>query len=116
VRRGDVYWADLEPRSGSEQRGRRPVLILSHDGFNEAPNWKSIIVAPCTTSGSQKRRGPTVVFLSRGTGGLKEDCLAVCHQITTLDRSKLTQRIGSLPEAALKDVEAAIRAAIDLDP
>jgi mRNA interferase MazF len=115
VRRGDVYWANVEPRSGSEQRGRRPVLILSHDGFNEAPNWNSIIVVPCTTSDAQKRRGPTVVFLSRGTGGLKEGCVAVCHQITTLDRSKLTQRIGALPEAALRDVEKAIRAAIDLD-
>lgn len=115
MRRGDIYWANVEPRSGSEQRGRRPVLILSHDGFNEAPNWNSIIVVPCTTSDAQKRRGPTVVFLSRGTGGLKEDCVAVCHQITTLDRSKLIQRIGALPETALRDVEVAIRAAIDLD-
>lgn len=115
LRRGDIYWANVEPRSGSEQRGRRPVLILSHDGFNEALNWNSIIVVPCTTSDAQKRRGPTVVFLSRGTGGLKEDCVAVCHQITTLDRSKLTQKIGTLPVAALRDVETAIRAAIDLD-
>jgi mRNA-degrading endonuclease toxin of MazEF toxin-antitoxin module len=46
---------------------------------------------------------------------LREDCAAACHQITTLDRSKLSQRIGSLPETALRDVEAAIRAAIDLD-
>ncbi len=115
MRRGDIYWADLEPRSGSEQRGRRPVLILSHDGFNEAPTWRSIIVIPFTTSDSQKRRGPTVVFLREGVGGLKEDCVAICHQITTLDRAKLTQRIGALPEAALKDVETAIRAAIDLD-
>jgi mRNA-degrading endonuclease toxin of MazEF toxin-antitoxin module len=45
---------------------------------------------------------------------LKEDGVAVCHQITTLDRSKLTQQIGSLSEAALRDIEAAIRAAIDL--
>jgi mRNA interferase MazF len=116
VRRGDLYWADLEPRSGSEQQGRRSVIVLSHDGFNEAPNWRSIILVPCSTANLQKRRGPTVAFLARGTGGLREDCVAVCHQITTLDRSKLGQRIGSLPEAALRDVEAAIRAAIDLDP
>jgi mRNA interferase MazF len=115
VKRGDIYWADLEPRSGSEQRGRRPVVILSHDGFNEAPSWRSIIVIPCTISDAQKRRGPTVAFLPQGTGGLTEDCVAVCHQITTLDRSKLTQRLGSLPEVVLREVEAAIRAAIDLD-
>ncbi len=116
MKRGDLYWADLEPRSGSEQRGRRPVIILSHDGFNEAPNWRSIIIVPCTTSKAQKRRGPTVVLLPEGAGGLKEEGAAVCHQITTLDRSKLTQRLGALPEGVLRDVEAGILAAIDLDP
>jgi len=114
VRRGDLYWAELKPRSGSEQQGRRPVIVLSHDGFNESPTWKSIIVIPCTTSPAQSRRGPTVVPLAHGTGGLPEDCVAVCHQITALDRSKLTQRIGALPESALQAIEAGIRAAIDL--
>jgi mRNA interferase MazF len=114
VKRGDVYWAELRPRSGSEQQGRRPVVILSHDGFNQASSWQSIIVVPCITSQAQKRRGPTVVFLPLGTGGLREDCVAVCHQITTLDRSKLEQRLGSLPEISLRAVEEGIRAAIDL--
>jgi mRNA-degrading endonuclease toxin of MazEF toxin-antitoxin module len=91
------------------------VIILSHDGFNEAPNWKSLIVVPCTSSETQRRRGPTVVFLPKGTGGLKESCAVICHQITTLDRSKLGKRIGSLPPAVLHKVEEGIRAAIDLD-
>jgi mRNA interferase MazF len=114
VRRGDLYWAELRPRSGSEQQGRRPVIVLSHNGFNESPTWRSIIVVPCTTSTAQSRRGPTVVPLARGTGSLPEDCTAICHQITTLDRSKLTQKIGSLPESSLQAVEEGIRAAIDL--
>ena len=115
MRRGDLYWAELKPRSGSEQQGRRPVIVLSHDGFNESPAWKSIIVIPCTTSAAQSRRGPTVVPLARGTGGLPEDCAAICHQITTLDRSKLAQRISILPAPVLQAVETGIRAAIDLD-
>jgi mRNA-degrading endonuclease toxin of MazEF toxin-antitoxin module len=49
-----------------------------------------------------------------GTGGLAEDSVALCHQITTLDRSKLTRRIGSLPEPALRAVEDGLRAAVDL--
>ena len=114
MKRGEIYWADLKPRSGSEQQGRRPVVILSHDGFNEAPTWKSIIVVPCTTSETQKRRGPTVVLLPEGTAGLKTDCVAICHQITTLDRAKLTQRIGVLPKPLLLAVETGIRAALDL--
>jgi len=56
-----------------------------------------------------------VVAFAGGTGGLPVDCVALCHQITTLDRSKLTQRIGALPEPDLLAVEDGIRAAIDLD-
>jgi PemK-like, MazF-like toxin of type II toxin-antitoxin system len=48
-------------------------------------------------------------------GGLPEDSVAVCHQITTLDRSKLTRRLGALPASALQAVEAGLRAAVDLD-
>lgn len=114
MKRGDVYWAELWPRSGSEQQGRRPVIVISHDGFNESPSWRSVIVIPCTTSQAQRRRGPTVIALPSGTAGLREDCVAACHQITTLDRAKLDQRIGSLPESFLAEIEAAIRAAIDL--
>jgi mRNA-degrading endonuclease toxin of MazEF toxin-antitoxin module len=33
MKRGEVYWADLVPRSGSEQQGRRPVIVISHDAF-----------------------------------------------------------------------------------
>ena len=50
MKRGDVYWADLHPRSGSEQTGRRPVIVISHDGFNQIPAWKSIIVVPVSAS------------------------------------------------------------------
>ena len=53
--------------------------------------------------------------LAQGTGGLPADCVALCHQITTLDRSQLTQRIGALPEPDLQAIEDGIRAAIDLD-
>ena len=35
MKRGDLYWAVLAPRSGSEQQGRRPVIVVSHDGFNQ---------------------------------------------------------------------------------
>ncbi len=106
--RGEIWWADLAPRSGSEQGGRRPVIVMSHDGFNRAPGWKSIIVIPMTTSSLQARRGPTVVELGKGS-------FAVCHQVTTLDRAKLTKRVGALPAAMLRQVEEGLKAALDLD-
>jgi mRNA interferase MazF len=114
MKRGDLFWANLSPRSGSEQAGRRPVIILSHDAFNEVPAWRSIIVIPVSTSPTQSRRGPTVVALPAGTANLKEQSSALCHQITTLDRVKLVERIGELSSETLAQIERALLAAVDI--
>jgi mRNA interferase MazF len=115
MKRGDVYRADLVPRSGSEQAGRRPVIVVSHDGFNQTRGWRSIIVVPVSTASSQGKRGPTVIEISGGTAGLQKTSFAVCHQVTTLDRAKLTKRVGSLPYESLREVEEGLKAALDLD-
>ena len=115
MKRGDVYWADLVPRSGSEQTGRRPVVVVSHDGFNETPGWRSIIVVPVSTSASQAKRGPTVIEITGGVVGLTKVSLAVCHQVTTLDRAKLTRKIGTLSSQLLSAVEEGLKAALDLE-
>lgn len=114
MKRGDIYWATISPRSGSEQSGRRPVIILSHDAFNQSAGWRSIIVVPVSTSAIQARRGPTVVALPAGTSGLPHESYVVCHQITTLDRAKLTDKIGSLTPDIITLVELALLAAVDI--
>jgi mRNA interferase MazF len=115
MNRGEIYWADLVPRSGAEQTRRRPVIVVSHDGFNKTPGWKSIIVVPVWTSTSQASRGPTVVELPFGSTGLQKASFAVCHQVTTLDRAKLTRKAGTLSPEALRSVEEALKASMDLD-
>jgi mRNA interferase MazF len=115
VKRGDVFWAELRPRSGSEQRGRRPVIVISNDGFNLTPAWRSVIVIPVSTSEAQLRRGPTAVALAAGAGGLPRAGVAICHQVTTLDRGKLIERLGTLSDAALAAVESGLKAALDLN-
>ena len=114
MRRGDLFWADLIPRSGAEQTGRRPVVIMSHDSFNQTPGWRSIIIVPISTSATQAMRGPTAVYLPKGAGGLKRESIALCHQVTTLDRSKLTERIGTLPHNFMGEVENGLKAALDI--
>jgi mRNA interferase MazF len=115
MKRGDVYWADLIPRSGSEQTGRRPVIVISHDGFNQTAGWRSIIVVPVSTSLKQGKRGPTVIELSGRSAGLPKTSFAVCHQLTTLDHAKLTKRIGALLPEALNEVQEGLKAAMDLE-
>ena len=110
-----MFWADLAPRSGTEQAGRRPVIVVSHDGFNEAPRWRSAIVVPLSTSAAQARRCPTAVPLTPGSGGLTKGGVALCHQVATLDRAKLTERLGILSADAMARVEDGLRAALDLE-
>ena len=115
MKRGEVFWADLAPRSGSEQTGRRPVIVVSHDGFNEAPRWRSVIVVPVSTSEAQAARGPTAVPLVEGAGGLRQSGVALCHQVTTLDRAKLTERLGALPWAVVAQVEDGLKIALGIE-
>ena len=114
MKRGDVYWATLAPRSGAEQQGTRPVIVVSHDGFNQSPTWRSVIVVPVSTSASQARRGPTAVPLPAGSGGLAKDSVALCHQVTTLDRSKLSTYAGTLSDSLLAQVGDGLKIAQDL--
>ena len=114
MKRGDVFWADIVPRSGPEQTGRRPVVVVSHDGFNRLEAWRSIIVVPLSTSPAQRRRGPTAIMLPKGSGGLRKESVALCHQVTTLDRAKLVERIGELTTASLKGLDDGLRAALAL--
>jgi len=91
------------------------VIVISHDAFNQAPGWRSVIVVPMSTSASQGRRGPTVIEIPAGSAGLSKKGFAVCHQVTTLDRAKLTKKVGLVPSEYLQKVEEGLKAAIDLD-
>lgn len=114
MRRGDVFVAKLAPRSGSEQAGTRPVVVVSHDAFNQTPGWRSVVVVPFSTSAGQARRGPTSVPVPAGAGGLAREGVALCHQVTTIDRRKLLRWCGALPPDVLAAVEDGLKAALDL--
>ncbi len=114
MKRGEIYHADFRPRSGSERRGKRPCIVVSNDGFNIVPTCRSVIVVPFSTSASQTARGPSAAPFAAGEGGNPRDSVALCHQLTTLDRSKLGERLGELNEAALLRLEAGLMAALGL--
>ena len=115
MRRGEVYWANLLPRSGPEQKGRRPVVVVSHDAFNRSAGWRTAIIVPVSTSSAQAQRGPTVVPMPSGSGGLPRSSLALCHQVTTLDRSKLERRLGLLSADLMREIAIGLASAMDLE-
>ncbi len=112
MKRGDIYWADLTPRSGAQQDGRRPVIIVSDDGFNLARSWRSLIVVPVST-GRQSVTVPSVVPLG-GALGLDDASAAICHQVTTIDRAKLERRVGALSSSLLLEIDDGLRAGLGL--
>ena len=72
-----------------------------------------MIAVPCTTSKLQGARPATVVELPKRLTGLNADGFAICHQVTTLDRSKFGVKTGALDLATLAQIEAGIRLALD---
>lgn len=64
---------------------------------------------------AQAKRGPTVVELLGGVAGLLKTSFALCHQLTTLDRAKLTRRLGAVSSEVLLKIEEGLKAAMDLD-
>jgi len=104
MRRGEIWWAELDPPAG-----RRPVLLLSRD---EAYSVRSLIIAaPITT---RIRRIASEVPLGTDDG-MSQDCVANLDTITTIPKDCLQSRITTLSTKKLSVVEAAIRFALGME-
>ncbi len=105
--RGEIWWATLPDPIGSEPGYRRPVLIVQNDGFNRS-SIKTVIVV-VITSNIELAEAPGNVMLSRKATGLPRDSVANVSQVITLDKSFLTERIGSLSEDLQEEVDEGLR-------
>lgn len=99
ISQGEVWWADLIEPSGSEPGFRRPVIIVQGDSFNRSKI--STVVCVALTSNLRWADAPGNVLLNSEVTGLSKGSVANVSQIVTLDRSSLTERVGSLPPAKL---------------
>ena len=99
ILRGEIWWANLNPTVGREQAGLRPVLVLSHDIFNER-----FETAICVVITSQPQRTGFPLTLELKTGGLPEQSWAKIGQIRTLSTRRFGNLIGRLSEEELFQV------------
>jgi len=109
-----IFFAVLDPTRGSEQAGRRPVLVVSREQINQLLPVVNII--PLTSLKSDARViYPNEVLLPAGTAGLRVDSVALCYQIRTLDKSRLERDTGELDDVNLRHaILAAIRFQLDI--
>ena len=89
ILRGDIRWADLNPVRGHEQAGQRPVLVLSHDVFNER---SGTVIAVAMTS-QEPRAGFPLTLKSRAAGLKKRSWIKI-SQIRTLSVDRIGARLG----------------------
>lgn len=99
ILRGEIRWADLSPTRGHEQTGLRPVLILSHDIFNER---SGTVIVIAITSQPQKAGFPLTLELK--TGELPKHSWAKISQIRTLSSERMGKLIGKLSQEELAQV------------
>src|SRR5580658_6714231 len=99
ILRGDLRWADLNPVRGHEQAGERPVLVLSHDVFNER---SGTVIAVALTS--QEPRAGFPLTLESTAPGLPKQSWVKISQIRTLATERIGRRLGRVPDEELARV------------
>jgi len=104
VKRGELYYADLSPVVGSEQGGIRPVLVVQNDVGNK---YSPTIIAAAVTSKINKAKLPTHIELPSAYG-LAKDSVILLEQIRTLDKRRLKERIGTIDQDRLPDIDEAL--------
>lgn len=109
MKRGDIYFADLDPVIGSEQGGRRPVLIIQNDlGNRFSP---TVIALPLTgKTGKPPLRTHVPVFPPQG--GVRVPSIILCEQVRTLEKTRLSRRLGALAPEKMALVDRALSAAL----
>lgn len=103
ILRGEIRWADLNPVRGHEQAGQRPVLVLSHDVFNER---SGTVIAMALTSQEPRAGYPLTLELS--TAKLPKRSWVKTSQIRTLSTERIGKRLSRASEEELAKVVDAL--------
>lgn len=113
IRRGEIYFVDLNPVVGREMRGRRPVLVLSTDHINQLPLVVTVVIG--TSGDNVPRDYPTNVRLSAAETGLPRETVFLGFQVRSLDPSRfISPAAGAVDDATLHRIEDAIRVCLGL--
>lgn len=112
IKRGDVFYAELNPVVGSEQGGTRPVLIISNNTGNR--HSPTVIIAAITSRVHTKAKLPTHTSV-KDFEGLDKDSIILLEQIRTIDKQRLKQHMGMMPENIMARVDKALAISISLN-
>jgi mRNA interferase MazF len=112
ISRGQVYMVDLNPVKGREQKGRRPVLVVSSDAINLQPLVVTVVAG--TNAANVPRDYPTNVRVAARESGLSKDTVFLCFQLRSLDPARFRNPAGTVPPGKMAEIDQALKLALDL--
>ncbi len=111
IKRGDIYYADLNPAVGSEQGGIRPVLVVQNDVGN---CYSPTIIIAVLTSKSKKKL-PTHISIHSGEGNIAMDSTVLLEQLRTIDKFRLQKYVGSISGEIMDRIDRAMLVSLGLN-
>jgi mRNA interferase MazF len=112
MQRGEIGWASLPPPTTSGPGYRRPVLVMQSDHFNSSAINTVVVVS--LTSNLRLVHAPGNVLCRKRQTKLSKDSVVNVSQVATVDKTLLTERIGSLPLPLVERVESGLRLVLAL--
>lgn len=115
-RRGEIWWARLDPTEGREQAGRRPVLIISATTFNQGPR-ELVVILPITRRRRSSLGYPLHVEIAPAESGLPDASFVMVEQIRAVSTARLHggSAVGMLSQATLTEIQDRLIALLDID-
>lgn len=113
IKRGEIYFVDLDPTRGREQAGKRPVLVVSSDRVNKLPLVVAVVAG--TNGNNLPNDFSTNVRLSPSETGLPMETVFMCFQIRALDQDRFPPKLaGKVSEEVMEIVDEALRLCLEL--
>ena len=111
-RRGDIYFADLDPVVGSEQGGTRPVIVIQNDTGNKYS--PTLIVATVTTKIRKKENMPTHLLI-KDNPAFREASVVQLEQLRTIDKSRIDDYLGKVTPRDMMAIEKALSISLAME-
>jgi mRNA interferase MazF len=110
--RGEIWWANLPPPKGSKPGKRRPVLIIQSDSYNRSKI--DTIICAMITSNTELASHPGNLMIEKTFSGLEKTSVINFSQVTTLDKTDLTEQVSMLPKSILEKVNNCLKLILEI--
>lgn len=111
IKRGDIFYADLDPVVGSEQGGTRPIIVIQN---NRGNHYSPTVIVAAITGQKTKTMIPTHCCLPQEISGLAAPSTVLLEQIRSIDKSRLREYVGRVEKEDMLDIDRCLLVSLDL--